>query len=114
MTSATDLIRITASHTPGPWDHDGPFITAPDPGGIHPDIYIAEIVQEDDEDRFATPEQQEANARLIAAAPALLAALDYLLEQTVDMDLKYGIMLTEGEEEARTKALAAIASATQQ
>lgn len=41
----------------------------------------------------------------------LLLALDYLLEQTVDMDLKYGFMLTEGEDEARTRALAIIAKA---
>ena len=32
--------------------------------------------------------------------------LDYLLEQTVDMDLKYGIALSEGEQDARAKALA--------
>src|SRR5439155_13904610 len=49
------------------------------------------------------------SAGLIAAAPDLLEALDYLLEQTVDMDLNYGISLSEGEEEARAKALAAIA-----
>lgn len=53
--------------------------------------------------------EEEANARLIAAAPDLLAALDYLLAQTIDMDLKYGIELTEGETEAREMALAAIA-----
>jgi hypothetical protein len=52
--------------------------------------------------------------RLIAAAPDLLAALDYLLEQTVDMDLKHGIELTEGETEAREQALAAIKKATNQ
>jgi hypothetical protein len=39
------------------------------------------------------------------------AALDYLLEQTVDMDLKYGIGLSEGEEDARQKALALFARA---
>jgi hypothetical protein len=50
--------------------------------------------------------------RIRKAAPALLKALDYLLEQTVDMDLKYGIELSEGEEEARANALAAIAQAT--
>jgi hypothetical protein len=44
-------------------------------------------------------------------ADELLAALDYLLEQTVDQDLKYGIALSEGEEDAREKALAAIAKA---
>jgi len=41
----------------------------------------------------------------------LHGALDYLLEQTVDQDLKYGIGLSEGEEDARAKALAAIAKA---
>ena len=38
-------------------------------------------------------------------------SLDYLLEQTVDQDLKYGIGLTEGEEDARANALAVIAEA---
>lgn len=42
-------------------------------------------------------------------ADELLAALDYLLQQTVDQDLKHGISLTEGEEEARQRALAIIA-----
>jgi hypothetical protein len=87
------------------------YIVAPDPNGVHPDIYIAEIVHEDDEGRVASREQQDANRRLIAAAPELLEALDYLLEQTVDMDLKYGIALSEGEQDARAKALAAIAKA---
>jgi hypothetical protein len=49
--------------------------------------------------------------RVRKAAPKLLEALDYLLAQTVDMDLKYGITLSEGEEDARAKALAAIAEA---
>ncbi len=99
-------------YTPGPWDYDMDYIVAPDPDGRHPDIYIAEIAHSDDEGRIASPQQQDANRRLIAAAPELLEALDYLLEQTVDMDLKYGIGLSEGEEDARTKALAAIAKAT--
>jgi hypothetical protein len=50
----------------------------------------------------------------LAGKPAereLAAALDYLLEQTVDMDLKHGIALTEGEAEAREQALAALARA---
>lgn len=41
----------------------------------------------------------------------LIEALDFLLRETIDMDLKYGIALSEGEEEARGKALAAIARA---
>jgi hypothetical protein len=43
------------------------------------------------------------------AAPLLRDALHSLLEQTVDMDLKYGIGLSDGEEAARRQALAAIA-----
>jgi hypothetical protein len=38
-------------------------------------------------------------------------SLDYLLQQTVDQDLKHGITLTEGEEDARQRALAVIARA---
>jgi hypothetical protein len=53
-----------------------------------------------------------AAVRVMAAAPKLLDALIHLLGETVDMDLKYGIALSEGEQEARTKALAAIAEAT--
>ena len=49
--------------------------------------------------------------QLMTAAPKLYQALAYLLEQTVDQDLKYGIALTEGEEDARAQALIAIAEA---
>ncbi len=48
---------------------------------------------------------------LAGAAPDLLDALNDLLQQTVVMDLQYGIALTEGEQEARAKALIAIAKA---
>lgn len=41
----------------------------------------------------------------------LAEALEYLLEQTVGQDMKYGIRLSKGEADARTKALAAIANA---
>jgi hypothetical protein len=51
----------------------------------------------------------ERNAHIIASYQELRDALDYLLEQTVDQDLAYGIELTEGEREARGKALAALA-----
>jgi len=65
----------TARHTPGPWDYDMDYIVAPDPNERHPDIYIADIANSDDEGRVASLEQQDANRRLIAAAPALLEAL---------------------------------------
>lgn len=65
-----------SAHTPGQWESDGQFIVAPDPNGVHSDIYIAEIAQTDDEGRVATPEQQAVNAHLIAAAPDMFAALE--------------------------------------
>lgn len=74
-------------HTPGPWQQDWQFIVAPDPGGIHPDIYIAEIAEEDSEGRIATPEQQIANGRLIAAAPELLAACRKVIDRWEKGDL---------------------------
>lgn len=70
----TKKTKATA-HTPGPWDYDMDYIVAPDPNGRHPDIYIAEIAHSDDEGRIASPEQQDANRRLIAAAPEMLAEL---------------------------------------
>jgi hypothetical protein len=107
----TETSRLNTHHTPGPWDYDMDYIVAPDPDKRHPDIYIAEIIHADDEGRLASPQQQDANRRLIAAAPELLETLDYLLEQTVDMDLRHGIRLSEGELDARDKALTAIAKA---
>lgn len=49
--------------------------------------------------------------RQLRATPKLLDALSYLLDQTVDADLRYGIGLSEGEADAREQALAAIAEA---
>lgn len=106
------MTDTSTRHTPGDWNADGNFIVATDPAGTHPDITIAEVVSSDDEGRTATPRHQAANMRLIAAAPELLSALEYLLEQTVDMDLTYGIALSEGEADARQKALDAIVKAT--
>lgn len=59
-----------------------------------------------------TRECQEANARLIAAAPELLAALDYLLQVTIDEPLARGCSLSTDENLARALALSAIAKAT--
>lgn len=41
----------------------------------------------------------------------LINALNYLLEQTVDQDLAHGLELTEGEVDARQKAIRAIEKA---
>lgn len=46
---------------------------------------------------------------LVENAQALREALDYLLQQTVDQDLKYGIVLSEEEDAARKQAQAVMA-----
>lgn len=92
----------TTEHTPGPWQQDWHFIVAPDPDGIHPDIYIAEIAEEDSDGRIASPEQQEANGRLIAAAPELLAACRMVIDRWEHGDLA----------EAARACSAAVAGAT--
>jgi hypothetical protein len=66
---------------------------------------------------FWLPERRDpipvalASVRMMKAAPELFEALTELLEQTVDMDVKHGIALTEGERLARSKALKAIKKA---
>jgi hypothetical protein len=84
-----------ASHTPGPWRSDWQFIVAPDPNGIHPDIYIAEIAESDEDDRVATAEQQTANACLIAAAPALLDAALLVIDRWSRGDLAEAVRMLD-------------------
>ena len=58
-------------HTPGPWINDGTTISArPDPENSL--TYVAPVCTMDQD---WTPEIMAANARLIASAPDLLAAL---------------------------------------
>jgi hypothetical protein len=85
----------TTAHTPGPWRSDWQFIVAPDPDGIHPDIYIAEITETDDDGRAATSEQQSANACLIAAAPALLDAALLVIERWSRGDLAEAVRMLD-------------------
>ena len=68
-------------HTPGPWtvtaDGAGWYIEcAPERG--HSVAYIMAEIGEEDPD--TSDDEKEANARLIAAAPDLLEALQMLLE----------------------------------
>jgi hypothetical protein len=72
------------------------------------------MVADEDTGRTVAVTYDHKDTALLAAAPDLLAALDYLLEQTVDCDLAYGIELTEGEHEARQMARAAIAKAKEE
>jgi len=66
---------MEAKHTPGPWINDGKTISAP----VAPDesqTYIAPVAFIED---GWTEDMQNANARLIAAAPDLLVAAEELL-----------------------------------
>ena len=74
-------------HTPGPWSHEWGYIVAPDPKGIHPDIYIDDLAGIDDEGRVPSDAQQKANGRLLAAAPQLLAAARLVVERWCEGDL---------------------------
>ena len=67
-----------AEHTPGPWRSDSPYVSAP--SGEHRKI-VADCDQyfSDDECEYLSDDECEANIRLIAAAPELLAALEQAL-----------------------------------
>jgi hypothetical protein len=107
---------MTKQHSPGPWhveplqwDRGASIAICNKHQGV---LAIIEPLNEADDEATAVRDECDyANASLMAAAPLLLEALDYLLAQTVDMDLKYGITPSEGEEDARMKALDAIAQA---
>ncbi len=105
----------TIEHTPGPWQQHWQFIVAPDPDGIHPDIYIAEIADEDSEGRIASPEQQKSNGRLIVAATALLAALkgiiDYAENEAYSLEKLKDSPEAEAEAERAWKATEAARTA---
>lgn len=100
------------AHTPGPWH------TAKRAGGLaiehreeksygwlQHEVALVYPLAEADRGTGA------ANAALIAAAPDLLEALQCLMSQTIEMDEKYGVALSEGEHEAALLARAAIAKA---
>ena len=64
---------MNTKHTPGPWRVDGTDIYTKVAGSDH---WVAAIKQR------RPNSEDEANAKLIAAAPDLLAALDGLLKAT--------------------------------
>lgn len=90
----------TGSHTPGPWEV-GPMNGKP--SVIYADDYDAPVIAQMAEWIPDAAKQQEANARLIAAAPELLQALQNLVSD-IDDGTVYGQRLAQ--------AHAAIAKAT--
>ncbi len=90
----------TAQHTPGPWmvepDEDGLFLVV-DESREMDYIYIDQ--QQDN---------REANARLIAAAPEMLAALEVVVESWTSQFERNGHLAPDWCKQAR----AAIAKAT--
>lgn len=78
------------SHTPGPWMVAGPSFGDPLPR------YTTCVVTEEDDDGEVVDicefpvsdydEQNEANARLIAAAPDMLEALEAIVKSLADQD----------------------------
>lgn len=86
-----------AQHTPGPWMvRNGDQVVSPANDTRPYSVRVA--------DCYGYKEAREADARLIAAAPAMLAALEGLLSQTLSNQAALG-------QEAVRKARAAIAAA---
>lgn len=71
----------------------------------------SEIVETVNDSLFREGECDACEYQRYKTQPELLEALDCLLQQTVDRELADGIVLTEGERDARRKSLAAIAQA---
>lgn len=106
-------------HTPGPWKaipevlfHDGQHIAGRMPKVIREGVFIASVSRHDGAriKRGRCPEA-EANARLIAASPDLLAALERLLQVASEGTSK-GRALDLLPPGTIDKARAAIAKAT--
>ena len=61
------------AHTPGPWRHEGTFVYALTDAERAVNVFSANV---QNDNHKARPGECEANARLIAAAPNLLAACE--------------------------------------
>ena len=100
-------------HSSAPWSYEyNPYRVTREPGGIETELAAFEVFDADGNKVFDTNEDtaaelQEANARVGAAAPRLLASLVTCANLLADYDEK------EGEEgDAYREAVAAIMEAT--
>lgn len=106
---------MTAQHTPGPWAIDRDprrgmswNINIVDKARGHAVCFMAHSGGKE-------PERDEANARLIAAAPELLEALQEMVDgdaEAIDEAKALGVPFPEEMLKAYRKAIAAIAKAT--
>jgi hypothetical protein len=94
-------------HTPGPWEFDGDYVWAESIKGYVADPQTEDILSGEHVAHSKAAAQWRANAKLIAAAPELLAALVAVLEIE---DRDEFVPLTELDK-AWTAARAAIAKA---
>lgn len=92
-----------AKHTPGPWVANGRYIGTPNHKS-----FIAEC--KDQNGNWTNEPMAVANARLIAAAPELLEALQAIERHHVEQNRLKG--RDEGKSKTLTIARAAIAKAT--
>lgn len=107
-----------ATHTPGPWsvEESDPYIYietelfGDPPGGIAPGTYTVALLR--DGFPVSSPDVVRANARLIAAAPELLEALERIANHEYRSDRRARGMVDVDEiESLKRTARAAIAKA---
>lgn len=85
MSITTAPIPIPIKRSPAPWGYEySPYSAHPIDGGPEVERLAFEVFDNDgnkvfDTNEDASPEQQEANARMAVAAPALLAAVQAFL-----------------------------------
>lgn len=92
--------NTTTKHTPGPWQpsksRTNPYAVHA-PGGQTRRSSIASVTLYDD-----CHDEAEANARLIAAAPAMLEVLQRVADHFEDTDAPLGILAHAAIEQATT------------
>lgn len=107
---AQEAHQLAAKHTPGPWivddRHVHPLNGLTYPRGVEPETDVIVVVDTDCHERGLINDTDRANLRLIAAAPALHAALAELLFLTEGI-----IGLDDTQQAAMAKARAVIAKA---
>jgi len=102
----------TATHTPGPWSVDGPIPSNPEIRiNYAPMSQVATIVNPGEHLTDIEQDEALANARLIAAAPEMLEALEQIAEGRGTFSLDHHQHAKNTIEEMKALAVAAIQKA---